>query len=274
MKFENNIEWYEKMANSIISSFWDIKKFKIKNKRNISAIFLAWAPWAGKTEFLDTIFTSLKNNFIVIDIDKYRKLFKWYNWDNANEFQNSSVKVANKILKFCFKNNLNFIFDWTFRNYNKVKENFWQCQKYWRNTIINLIYQEPRISFFYTFLRKLEKKRNVPIDVFIDWFYDSIENVFRVIKDFNNSTLIIAYKKYSILNKDKSFFKIEYNNKNITYFCKKNNISYKKWKFENREKLKFDINNYNNILLKEKLWKWSLLLKIKLWTIEKFFKSF
>jgi len=249
MKFENNSDWYKKMAEYLENQFWDIKSYEIKNKKNISAIFLAWAPWAWKTEFLDTIFKDLKENFIIIDIDKYRKLFNWYNWENSQDFQKGSVKVADKILKFCFKNNLNFVFDGTFRNYNKVKQNFKQCEKYSRKSLITLIYQEPRISFYYTFLRKLDKKRNVPIDVFVDWFYNSIKNTFKAIDSFKSVDLMIAHKKYNIFNKDESIFKIDYKTKDIISFCKVYWISYKKWKFAYKERLKIDISDYNNILI-------------------------
>ena len=75
-KFENNVEGYKQMYTHFIKTFWDISKYKVKNKKSISCIFLAGAPWAGKTEFLDTIFYDLKEKFIVINIDKYRKLFK------------------------------------------------------------------------------------------------------------------------------------------------------------------------------------------------------
>jgi Zeta toxin len=95
-------------------------------------------------------------------------MFHGYNGENASDFQDSSVTVANKLLKFCFKNNLNFIFDGTFRSYQKVKQNLNQCRKHNRNVLITLIFQEPKISFYYTFLRKMEQTRNVPVDVFID----------------------------------------------------------------------------------------------------------
>lgn len=98
-KFNNDEEWINKLSEYIISKIWHISKYKIVDKESISSLFLAWAPWAWKTEFLDTIFSELKENFIVIDIDKYRNFFRWYNWDNSSDFQNSSVKVADKILK-------------------------------------------------------------------------------------------------------------------------------------------------------------------------------
>ncbi len=273
-KFEKTEEWIEEVANYIISTFWDISKYKIKNKKTISSIFLAWAPWAWKTEFLDTIFNDLKINYIVIDIDKYRDYFKWYNWENSSEYQNCSVKVADKILKYCFKNDLNFVFDWTFRNYNKIKQNFWQCTKYNRKSLITLIFQEPRISYYYTFLRKLKKCRNVPIDVFIDWFYDSIFNVFKATSEFSSIDIMIAHKKYHPLNKDKSLFKMDYKTDNLKDFCDKYGIEYKKWKFLNKEKLKIDIEKYNTILMTQFSWRWTLFWKFKIWLHEKFWKFF
>lgn len=273
-KFEKTEEWIEEVANYIISTFWDISKYKIKNKKTISSIFLAWAPWAWKTEFLDTIFNDLKINYIVIDIDKYRDYFNWYNWENSSEYQNCSVKVADKILKYCFKNDLNFVFDWTFRNYNKIKQNFWQCTKYNRKSLITLIFQEPRISYYYTFLRKLKKCRNVPIDVFIDWFYDSIFNVFKATSEFSSIDIMIAHKKYHPLNKDKSLFKMDYKTDNLKDFCDKYGIEYKKWKFLNKEKLKIDIEKYNTILMTQFSWKWTLFWKFKIWLHEKFWKFF
>jgi hypothetical protein len=274
VKFENNEEWYIKMTNYVISTFWDICKYEIKNKKNISAIFLAGAPWSWKTEFLNTIFDELKKNFIVIDIDKYRELFKWYDWENSSQYQNASVKVADKILSYCFKNSLNFVFDWTFRNYNKIVQNFWQCKKYNRQALITLIYQEPRISFYYTFLRKLSKKRNVPIDVFIDGFYDSIFNVFKCIKNFNNIDLIIAHKKYNPLNKDKFNYKMDYKTDNLKVFCNKYWILYKKWEFKHKEKLRLDIIEYNDTLIAQFLWEWTWFWKLKIRFCEKSYKLF
>jgi len=273
-RFDNSDDWYIKMSEYIIKSFWDITKYKIKNKKWITSIFLAWAPWAWKTEFLDTIFNDLKDSFIIIDIDTYRSLFRWYNWGNASDYQNASVKIADKILKFCFKNNLNFVFDWTFRNYNKIKENFWQCRKYNRRSLITLIYQEPRISYYYTFLRKLKKRRNVPIDVFVDWFYDSIFNVFKALKQFDNTYLIVAHKKYHPLNKGHSVFKMDNKTKNIKDFCDKYWILYKRGLFLNREMLKFDIKKYNDILLEQLLWRWTEFWKVRIWFIEKWAKLF
>jgi hypothetical protein len=273
-KFTPDDKWCEELTQYIISIFWNLEKYKNINENNISAIFLAWAPWAWKTEFLEKFFYNLKQSFIIIDIDNYRKCFKWYNWENASEYQQFSVKVADKIFKFCIKNNLNFIFDGTFRNYNKVKQNFIQLEKYKKHSLIVLVFQDPRISYYYTFLRKLKKSRNVPIDVFIDWFYNSIENSFKAKTEFKNTTLWIAQKKYSIFNKNKFVYNVETTIKSISVFCKNYYISYKKGKFLLKNKLAVDIKNYNNIMERQFSWKWTKFWKFKIWFWEKFYKLF
>ncbi|MDQ7008932.1 MAG: zeta toxin family protein [Candidatus Gracilibacteria bacterium] len=264
-KFENNMDGYEEMAKFILNSFGNIEQFKIKDSANISVLFLAGAPGSGKTEFLETIFKDFHESFIIIDIDKYRTLFKGYNGSNSDVYQNGSVKVADKILKFCFKKDLNFVFDGTFRNYNKIKQNFGQCKKYNRFSLITLIFQEPRLSFYYTFLRKIEKKRNVPIDVFVDGFYSSIENVFKAIGNFDNTELMIAHKVYTPLNTGKGIFKIDNKTDNIYKFCEKYRLFYKKGKFLYREKLILDINIYNDILIKEIVGNGTTLGKLNIW---------
>lgn len=273
-KFDNNEQWIEDLASHIISKLLDLKSCKIKWKNSISAIFLAWAPWAWKTEFLGTIFWDIKKNFIIIDIDEYRNYFNWYNWENSSDYQKSSVKVADKILKYCFKNDLNFIFDGTFRSFGKVEQNFKQCEKYNRKSLITLIFQDPRISYYYTFLRKINKKRNVPIDVFIDWFYYSISNSFKAIKSFKNVDLMIAHKRYSPLNKEKFHYDINYKIDNIVDFCNRYRILYKNWEFKNYERLKFDIEKYNNILVTQFLWEWTGILRFRMWLYEKIWKLF
>lgn len=274
--FELDKDWIKKAAESVISKFWDIEKYKIIDSENVSAIFLAWAPGAWKTEFLEAIFDDLKKKFVVIDIDSYRWLFMWYDWANSSDYQRASVRVADKILSYCFKNDLNFIFDGTFRNYNKVKQNFWQCEKYKRNSLVTLVFQDPRISFYYTFLRKMNKKRNVPIDVFIDWFYGSIENTFQAKSDFKKLDVMIAYKKYSLHNKHRFIYDINYNIQNIHDFCKKYKIWYHKGIFKNRHLVKLDILAFNNTLTAHFSSKTWLLKRIwcrmKIEVVERLFK--
>lgn len=270
-RFPSNEDGIIELATYIIQSFDNIEKYKIADEANISSIFLAWAPGAGKSEFLETIFSELKENFIVIDIDSYRCMFEGYTGENASDFQQASVKIADKILKFCFQNNLNFIFDGTFRNYEKVKQNLNQCEKYNRKSILTLIFQEPRISFYYTFLRKLEKKRNVPVDIFIDGFYSSIFNVFRASREFENIKIFIASKEYSNIEKREFTYKILESINDIESFCKKFKIWYSKWVFTNRDKLTIDIKGFQDTLIANYCGKRTFLSRLKLWFFKNFF---
>lgn len=242
--FENDDFWIESITNIFIEEIKEnIYKYQNKDEKDISVIFLAWAPGSGKTEFVESLLE--KNYFFVIDIDKYRKYFNWYNWKNASEYQKSCVKIANKLYIYCLKNDIKFIFDGTFRNINLVKQNFELIKKYNKNAIIYYIFQSPYLSYFYTFLRKIKNIRNVPIDVFISWFYDSIINIFEIKRLYSEIELNIWYK-----DKIKNIF-ITYNNiDNIDFFTKKYNISYINWEFKNKNELIKNIYLFDSILRK------------------------
>lgn len=193
-KFQANENWVSEMTECFITQIkndW-IEKYKINWDIVPSTIFLAWAPWAWKTEFIDTIKDNAR--FVVIDIDKYRILFEWYEWHNASNYQKLSTQVANKIYKFCMQNNLNVIIDWTFWNINVIEQNIQKCIKQNRDFWVVLIYQDPLISYFYTKLRQLEWKRNVPKEIFIEKFYNSIENALKIKQKHPDIFFIFAYK--------------------------------------------------------------------------------
>jgi len=195
--YPNTKNWIIDIANLHIDFIKkNIFNYNNINTNEISAIFLAWAPWFWKTEFIETLIET--DFFYIIDIDNYRCHFKWYNWKNASEFQNSSVKVANKIFKFCIKNNIKFIFDWTFRKIGIARQNMEQLEKNNRKALIFYIFQNPMLSYYYTYIRKINKKRNVPIDVFISWFYDSLRNIFLINNEFKNVQLTIWFKNKNI----------------------------------------------------------------------------
>lgn len=115
---------------------------------------------------------------------------------------------------------MNFILDGTFRSYGKVEQNLNQCRKYNRKVLITLIFQEPKISFYYTFLRKLHKKRNVPVDVFVDGFYDSITNIFRAVREFEGINIMIAEKRCKDIDGHKFTHILHKNFREITKFCR------------------------------------------------------
>lgn len=221
IKFRNTKDWAKLLANFLISQYekdW-IDKYKID--KSLSTIFLAWAPWAWKTEFLETVLKY--ENFMVIDIDKYRDFFEWYNWKNADLYQDSSSRVATKIFDYCIKNDLKVIFDWTLTSemwIKNIKKSLDKNRKIW----VILIYQDPVISYSYTIVRQENNERKVSMDAFLRIYYNSIKYCFQVVEEHKNIQFIIwsknknrKRKQMIFHNKDRfdKYFNVEYNSENL-----------------------------------------------------------
>lgn len=213
--FENSKDGAKKLLKYITIEI-DKEKEKYILDDSIWSIFIAWAPWSWKTEFVETVLDFKK--YIVIDIDKYRKYFKWYNWKNAWDYQDSCSRVATWIFKYCIKNNLKFIFDGTLTS-DIGKRNIKEIIKKWRIPHIILIYQDPSFSFIYTKFRQITNERNVDIETFIKIYFNSIKYSFEVKNEFKCNLIIASknknrkFKASSILSKkefDKNY-KIDYN---------------------------------------------------------------
>lgn len=162
------------------------------NDTFIPVIFLAGAPWAGKTEWIES-FPDIEH-YVILDTDLYRSLFEGYAWSNASEFHQYASRVMDRMYSFCIKSRYNMIVDGTFSNQGKVEENIAQCQKKSIAFSIILVMQDPMISYLYTKKREQEKLRNVPKWAFIEKFYKSIQSV-RVIYDKYPQALIFITKK-------------------------------------------------------------------------------
>lgn len=97
------------------------------NELLIPVIFLAGAPGAGKTEWIES-FPDLYN-YIILDSDLYRSLFDGYVGSNAAEFHQFASRVMDRMYSFCIKHGYNMIVDGTFANSQKANENIKQCEK-------------------------------------------------------------------------------------------------------------------------------------------------
>lgn len=243
--FENSKEWAIEVFEMIIQGYvneW-IEKYAITNW--LSTIFLAGAPGAGKTEFLETVLDT--ENFIVIDIDKYRQYFKWYNGRNADLYQDSCSRVATRIFDYCIKNNLKLIFDGTLTSEIWLK-NIKKALEKERKMGIVLIYQDPVISYSYTIARQERNERKVDIDTFLRIYYSSIHYVFEVVEKYTEIQFVIGsknkkreWKQFFYRKKDKfdKHFHVEYNEKALRdKLCQLNgntlyNIKCKLWLIKN-----------------------------------------
>jgi len=216
LRFENNKEWAKNLISFLISEI-EKDKFKYVCKDWPSSIFVAWAPWAWKTEFVETILDD--SNYIIIDIDNYRTFFKWYNWKNAKKYQDSCSRVATGILEYCLKNNLQFIFDWTLSS-EMWRNNINKVLKRKRVHNIILIYQDPMVSYFYTKIREEKNERSVSQETFVRIYYSSIKYCFEIKKEYGCNLIIVSKNKWrkkyrisEIENQEKfdKNYKISYN---------------------------------------------------------------
>lgn len=169
----------------------DLSKY-CHNDTFIPVIFLAGAPGAGKTEWIES-FPDIEH-YIILDTDLYRSLFAGYTGSNASDYHQYASRVMDRMYSFCMKNSYNMIVDGTFSNPQKAEENIAQCKKRQLAFSIILVMQDPIISYLYTKKREQEKLRNVPTEVFIEKFYRSIE-VVKVIHSQYPQALIFITKK-------------------------------------------------------------------------------
>ena len=198
LKFSNTPDWakcaFEHIKEQLILQW--VEKYQSKDNTP-RTIFIAWAPWSWKTEFLETVIDY--EDYIVIDIDKYRLFFDWYNGSNSSKYQDSCSRVATFICKFCIKNKLNFIFDWTLSGTAWMRT-LSKCYKKNRKIVVILLYQAPSISYTATLLRNVDNKRQVSIETFMRIYYNSITCCFRSIQKYPEIWFIVSLQKQRIEN--------------------------------------------------------------------------
>lgn len=246
-KYQTSPEWIKQAVQEVISKIEDdIERFTITSKDTTSAIFLAWAPWSGKTEFILSLKTK---KYFFIDIDSYRNYFIWYEGNNSQDFQKAISGVVDGVTKYCFKNDIRFILDGTFKSLVHVKRNIENCKKKKRKIKIYFIFQNPYVSYYYTFLRKLNDERHIPAEWFVECFYESIRNIFIAKWKDKNIELSICEKnnflEKVITEKD---YRVRNDIDEITKFCKFYWIWYNDDQFSNRDILSDWIKWFDNLL--------------------------
>ncbi len=239
-KISTTSEWIEQASQYVISQITrDTERLTFDPVRypdEITAIFMAGAPGSGKTEFIESVLKYF--DFFFIDIDSYRGLFEWYHWDNAGEYQEAMSKVVNKVMEYCMENDIRFILDGTFKSGMHSLWNIRECKRHKRKVDIYFIYQNPYISYLYTFLREINEERNIEVPRFVDCFYKSIKNVYIAYKEYRDTVNLYIVEKDSgmpFMKKNYIIHDIQDIN-TIEKFCNKFNIRYNPAteEFENR----------------------------------------
>lgn len=168
------------------------------------SIFMAGSPGAGKTEFSRRFLEGLEDDgrkIIRIDSDDLRQEFKAYSGDNSHLFQGAASTLASAIHDIALKQKQNFLFDGTFSNYLKAKENIERSLKRDRKVEIIFIYQDPKLAWDFVQTREIKEGRRIRREDFIRQYFDSQEVVNRIKKEFGRAvTLSLVIKDINSKN--------------------------------------------------------------------------
>jgi len=169
-------EWAKKNRNRISKEI--ISKYSSKLFRAKQIIFLAWSPWAWKTEFINLMLESWFDDFFIhIDLDELRKLIPGYDWANADSYQKWAIKIMESLLDKAFNQSTNIILDGTFWSKCVTEKNLRRSLAKKYNIKIYYVSFDPILAWKFTLSRELNKERKVPFFSFYNQYYNSYKNI-------------------------------------------------------------------------------------------------
>lgn len=208
------------------------------------SIFMAGSPGAGKTEFSNRYMTdsiskadskfirylsrrgveiaSAKSLFVRIDVDEIREFLSQYRKTDASKGTKGNAHVMQKaanigldiLREHCFKNDIPFLNDGTFGNYDTMRSIVRRSLDDGREVWIFYIYLDPLAAWECTEAREYEEGRNILKEKFIDQFFLSRENVDKIKAEFGNKVKVHCVLR----NKDGNPEKIRFNVQSIDKF--------------------------------------------------------
>lgn len=139
------------------------------------AIFMAGSPGAGKTEFSKHFLeiSKLAREIVRIDPDQIRTKVLGYESGKAHLVQHATSKIVEKVYDEVLSRKMNFLLDGTFSNESKALENVKRALSHGYSVQINFVYQEPRVAWDFTKKREEAEGRNIPLDRFVEQFFES-----------------------------------------------------------------------------------------------------
>lgn len=226
-----------------------IEKF-ITSKRPLrigfGTLFMAGSPGAGKTEFsqrfipltfdrkdkdMVDFFVKQKINMndigalmVRIDVDEIRTFLPQYQKTdegkgtigNAHVIQKAANKGLDILRKYCLTNDIPFLHDGTFGNYETMKRLVQESLKRGRAVRIYYLYLDPLKAWEFTKAREYMEGRNIVKEKFIDQYFNSKANVDRVKAEFGKKVTVTCVLK----NSDNKVQDIEMNINSIDTYLK------------------------------------------------------
>lgn len=222
MEFTDKEKAIQQQAVDFIEAHKDrlIDKFVIqKNPLRLGfiTIFMAGSPGAGKTEFSQRYMSLILGSggaesvvgvlikkgihvksadtlLIRIDVDEIREFLPQYRKTdpeseikgNAHIIQTAANKGLDILRNYCFDNEVSFLHDGTFANYQTMKELVKKSLTLDRAVHIYYLYLDPLTAWQFTKAREYLEGRNIGKGKFIEQFFKSRENVDRIKREFGD----------------------------------------------------------------------------------------
>lgn len=196
-----------------------LKSYAKDKNYPVTSLFTAGIPGAGKTEYAEYLVDWYQQNkeikLLHIDIDRYRNLIPAYNGKNSYVVQDAAAKIVDKVFDYAHHKQLNYIMDTTFAA-PKTIESVNRAIKRKRVIVIDFIYLQPEQAWLNTQARAIDEGRYVPKEVFIEAYYNSVENI-RIIKNKHkeNIDLNIIIKEENVKDLQITLKKLKLNVENI-----------------------------------------------------------
>lgn len=213
------IEYIKDNKNNLYSKF--VNEAIYKQVKYPTSFFMAGSPGAGKTEYSKRFIKIFKEkgekadkdiaNYLIvrIDADDIREMLPDYNGSNSSLFQGATSLGVSKLYDFVLKKKLNALIDGTFSSYKYAEENIKRSLNKNREVYIFYIYQDPILAWKFTKIREIKEGRNIPIEVFVEDFFESKNCVNKIKKIFKTKVNVDLIKKDYNNKNEKVWFKID-----------------------------------------------------------------
>ncbi len=201
-------------------------------------IFMAGSPGAGKTEFSERYMPLIFNKtdekiikflkdrnidiesvgalFVRIDVDEIREFLPQYQKTdiktdkkgNAHIIQKAANKGLDILRAYCLANEISFLHDGTFGNYNTMREIVKKSLNAGREIQIYYLYLDPLEAWKFTKAREYIEGRNIIREKFIEQYFKSRENVDKIKQEFGDKVKIHCVLKNSQNEVEKTEFNV------------------------------------------------------------------
>lgn len=151
-------------------------------------IFMAGAPGAGKTEASKEIASQF--NILRVDPDDFRGNLPGYDGSNSRLFQGGVSLIVERVFDRLVKSRKSFLLDGTSANLKKVRSNIQRALQKGRLVRLWYVYQDPLTSWEFVQAREIVEGRGIPLESFIDQYFNSRLVVNEMKKEFGDDLSI------------------------------------------------------------------------------------